>query len=90
MRILEQALPLFPVDVGVRQGCVCSPSFFILFIDDAIREVNQLGYGASLGERSRLANLLYADGIALFAEPAAQLQNRSNLIPSRPTATSGV
>ena len=31
---------LFPVNVGLRHGCVMSPCFFNLYMDGVVREVN--------------------------------------------------
>ena len=33
----------FPVNVGLRQGCVMSPWLFNVYIDGVVREVNVLG-----------------------------------------------
>ena len=60
----------FPVNVGLRQGCVMSPWLFNVYMDGVVREVNirELGKGMELlsanGGRFEINQLLLADDTA--------------------------
>ena len=64
----------FPVNVGLRQGCVMSPWLFNVYMDGVVREVNVrvLGKGLKLlsanGGRFETNQLLFADDTALVAD----------------------
>ena len=64
----------FPVNVGLRQGCVMSPWLFNVYMDGVVREVNvrMLGKGLKLlsenGGRFETNQLLFADDTALVAD----------------------
>ena len=57
----------FPVNVGLRQGCMMSPWLFNVYMDGVVREVNVrvLGKGLELvssnGGRFEINQLLFAD-----------------------------
>ena len=61
----------FPVNVGLRQGCVMSPWLVNVYMDGVVREVNvrMLGKGLELlsanGGRFEIHQLLFADDTAL-------------------------
>ena len=64
----------FPVNVGLRQGCVIYPWLSNVYMDGVVREVNVrvLGKGLELlsanGSRLEINQLLFADGTALVAD----------------------
>ena len=66
----------FPVNVGLRQGCVMSPWLFTVYMD---REVNVrvLGKGLELlsanGGRLEINQLLFTDDTALVADSEEKL-----------------
>ena len=76
--------PLFPIETGVRQGCVLSPILYSLFINDLALELKQQearGIGLPLRERTcRLTVLLYADDIVLLGESAEQLRQLMEVV----------
>ena len=69
----------FPVNVGLRQGCVMSPWLFNVYMDGVVREVNVrvLGKGLELlsanSGRFEINQLLYADDTALVADSEEKL-----------------
>jgi hypothetical protein len=75
----------FPIETGVRQGCVLSPTLYSLFINDMAKELKShesSGVGLPLVTGRphqdqmprRLCLLMYADDIVLLGEDAQQLQ----------------
>ena len=70
---------MFPVNVGLRQGCVMSPWFFNVYVDGVVREVNvrMLGKGLELlsanGGRFEINQLLFADDTAQVADSEEKL-----------------
>ena len=69
----------FPVNVGLRQGCVMSPWLFNVYMDGVVREVNVrvLEKGLELlsanGDWFELNQLLFADDTALVADSEEKL-----------------
>ena len=69
----------FPVNVGLKQGCVMSPWLFNVYMDGVVREVNVrvLGKGLELlsanGGRFEINQLLFADDTALVADSEENL-----------------
>ena len=69
----------FPVNVGLRQGCVMSPWLFNIYMDGVVREVNVrvLVKGLELlsadGGRFEINRLLFADDTALVADSEDKL-----------------
>ena len=64
----------FPLNVGLRQGCVMSPWLFNAYVDGVDREVNVsvLGKGLELpsanGGRCEINQLFFADDTALVSD----------------------
>ncbi|KAG0726185.1 LINE-1 retrotransposable element ORF2 protein [Chionoecetes opilio] len=59
---------LFPVNTGVRQGCVLAPSLFNACMDWVLdKVVDQSDCGASVGN-TKIADLVFADDAVIFAE----------------------
>jgi len=65
----------FPIDTGVRQGCVLSPLLYALFINGLVKELNALGVGGvEIEEGKKVSAFLYADDIVLLADNRYALQ----------------
>ena len=71
----------FDIEVGVRQGCVLSPTLFSIFFDGLVRDLHGLGKGvryydldAEGGGNGLIGSLFYADDIVLLAESDEDLQ----------------
>ncbi|KAI3372000.1 hypothetical protein L3Q82_006867 [Scortum barcoo] len=63
---------LFPVHVGLRQGCLLSPVLFIIFMDRISRR-SQGPEGVRFGNH-RISSLLFADDVVLLASSSQDLQ----------------
>ncbi|KAI3358062.1 hypothetical protein L3Q82_003076 [Scortum barcoo] len=64
---------LFPVHVGLRQGCPLSPVLFIIFMDRISRR-SQGPEGVRFGNH-RISSLLFADDVVLMASSGQDLQH---------------
>ena len=79
VRVRNDVSEWFPVNVGLRQGCVMSPWLFNVYMDGVVREVNVrvLGKGLELlssnGGRFEINQLLFADDTALVADSEDKL-----------------
>jgi len=68
----------FPVQVGLRQGCVMLPWLFNDYIDGVVREVNARMLGSLVNADSRewnLNRLLFAEDTALVADSEERLRH---------------
>ena len=72
VRIAGSKSDLFPVHVGLRQGCPLSPVLFIIFMDRISRS-SQGPEGVRFGNH-RIASLLFADDVVLLASSNQDLQ----------------
>ncbi|KAK3573216.1 hypothetical protein QTP86_015137, partial [Hemibagrus guttatus] len=64
---------LFPVHVGLRQGCPLSPVLFIVFMDRISRRSQGLE-GIQFGDH-RISSLIFADDVVLLALSSLDLQH---------------
>ena len=58
--------PAFEVTRGVAQGCVLSPLFFDVYLDDLLSKFRQRGLGVPIGQIIHGASS-FADDLALVA-----------------------
>ncbi|KAK0135736.1 Craniofacial development protein 2 [Merluccius polli] len=72
VRIAGNKSDLFPVRVGLRQGCPLSPILFIIFMDRISRH-SQGVEGVRFGDL-RIGSLLFADDVVLLASSDRDLQ----------------
>ena len=72
VRIAGNKSDLFPVRVGLRQGCPLSPILFIIFMDMISRR-SQGVEGVRFGDL-RIGSLLFADDVVLLASLDRDLQ----------------
>ncbi|KAI3363672.1 hypothetical protein L3Q82_001297 [Scortum barcoo] len=70
VRIAGSKSDLFPVHVGLRQGCPLSPVLFIIFMDRISRR-SQGPEGVRFGNH-RISSLLFADDVVLLASSSSQ------------------
>ncbi len=57
----------FAIDLGVKQGCILSPTLFSIYINDLAKAIEGLDFGIVM-ENYKLNVLLFADDIALIAD----------------------
>ena len=71
----------FPVETGVRQGCVLSPLLYALFINGLIKEINSKNKGIEIEEGGKIVSaLLYADDIVLMTNDRYALQELLDVV----------
>jgi hypothetical protein len=71
----------FPIETGVRQGCVLSPLLYAIFINGLVKELNELNIGVEIEKEGKtLSSLLYADDIVLIADDRYNLQTMLNTV----------
>ncbi|KAK3569488.1 hypothetical protein QTP86_031417, partial [Hemibagrus guttatus] len=73
VRIASCKSDLFPVHVGLQQGCPLSPVLFIVFMDRISRRSQGLE-GVRFGDH-RISSLIFADYIVLLAPSSLDLQH---------------
>ncbi|KAK3551449.1 hypothetical protein QTP70_017426, partial [Hemibagrus guttatus] len=73
VRIASCKSDLFPVHVGLRQGCPLSPVLFIVFMDRISRRSQGLE-GVRFGDH-RISSLIFADDDVLLASSGLELQH---------------
>ncbi|KAK3517257.1 hypothetical protein QTP70_001616, partial [Hemibagrus guttatus] len=73
VRISSCKSDLFPVHVGLRQGCPLSPVLFIVFMDRISRRSQGLE-GVRFGDH-RISSLIFADDVVLLASSGLDLQH---------------
>ena len=69
----------FTILSGVRQGCLLSPCLFNLALEWVVRQIQRNGTGVRIG-RVAIAELAYADDIALIAEKMPELEETFRLL----------
>ncbi|KAK3522832.1 hypothetical protein QTP86_004669 [Hemibagrus guttatus] len=73
VRIASYKSDMFPLHVGLRQGCPLSPVLFILFMDRISRRSQGLE-GVWFGDH-RISSLIFADDVVLLAPSSLDLQH---------------
>lgn len=74
VKVNESVTEWFPVNTGVRQGCILSPLLYALFINGLVKEINTLNKGINITSEKKLSTLLYADDIVLISDNRYALQ----------------
>ena len=82
VRVNNQITDYFDCPVGVRQGCVLSPTLFSMFVNQITEEMTQKGKQGFqyLPGLTELFILLFADDIALISLTPRGLQNQLNVL----------
>ena len=69
----------FDVQQGVAQGCSLSPILFSVFINDLLKEVEQVGLGVELSDGSTIGGKLFADDFVGVSNSEEELQRLINV-----------
>jgi hypothetical protein len=77
--VLEEKLTnLFEVTIRVRQGCILSPTLFLLVLDNVMNKVIKgRGRGIQWRMMERLENLDFADDICLLAQRSSDIKAKT-------------
>ena len=79
IKLNSQLTDWFPINNGVKQGCLLSPTLFSLYIDDLVDELNSARAGIDINS-DHVAALLYADDIVLLAHNEESLQLELDIV----------
>ena len=63
----------FNIEQGVAQGCSLSPILFSVFINDLLKEVEQIGLGIRLSSGKTVGGMLFADDIVGISDSKESL-----------------
>ncbi len=79
MKINGNLTDWFPVNIGLKQGCVLPPSLFNLYINGLIKEIKASGIGVDV-DMEKVVILVYPDDIVILAENKQDLQKLLDII----------
>ena len=74
VRVNQKMTDWFYRHSGVKKGDNCSPTLFSTFVNDFVREINDLGLGITVND-AKVSVLSYADDICLLAYNEQDLQS---------------
>jgi hypothetical protein len=75
----QQRTEWFPVEAGVRQGCILSSILFVIFIDGLVRAVKRAKVTSVL-EGVKFNIMLFADDVVLLAESRQDLKKLLDIV----------
>ena len=79
VKVGDKCSDSFPVDVGLRQGCVLSPILFSAYVNDLMEELRREHVGIEV-EDIQIPGLMFADDIVVFAESEVQLNRALEVV----------
>ena len=66
LRVNQDLTDWFPIDSGVKHGCILSPILFFMFINELVHDIKSSSKGINLGEVN-ITPHLYADDVVVLA-----------------------
>ena len=75
VKLGNASTPSFTTSVGVKQGCVLSPTLFSMYINDMVDIFNDTDCHPVCINDQNVSCLLYADDLVIVSESATGLQN---------------
>ena len=79
IKLNDQLTDWFPINNGVKQGCLLSPTLFSLYIEDLVDELKSARAAIDINS-DHVAALLYADDIVLLARNEESLQLELDIV----------
>ena len=79
MKIDGKITTPFPINQGVRQGCVLSPLLFNIFMAELAKSLVSLENGFQM-DNSKINSIFWADDIVLLCEDGSQLDKMLMMI----------
>ena len=79
VKINDNFIEWFKVNMGVKQGCVLLLTLFSVYVNDLVDAIKNLRCGVSFKDIN-ISILLYADDIALIASNEIDLQRMLNVL----------
>ena len=82
VKVNNEYSDLFHSNIGVRQGCVCSPTLFNIYVNDIRFYLNLhiANINPPILNDTYLTHLMFADDIVLFSQSEIGLQNSLHVI----------
>ena len=66
-------------DRGVRQGCILSPTLFILYTEEMAARLRRMNAGVKI-DSDKICLLLYADDVIVINETTEELQSLLDVV----------
>jgi hypothetical protein len=79
MRMSDESRTEAKINKGVRQGCNLSPALFNMYLEEAIREAQDVGLNGIKINGEEIIMLHFAENIAMIAENQEDLQRSLNV-----------
>lgn len=79
VRVNSSYTDWFPIESGVKQGCLLSPLLFDLYVNDLAFELKNTGGGVNVGNE-KICTLMYADDVVIIGDSEADLQNMLQVV----------
>ena len=74
VKLQNKVTPFFKTSIGVKQGCVLSPTLFSLYINDLVKIFDDNCHPITLQSGKKISCLMYADDLVILSESASGLQ----------------
>lgn len=79
VRINDKCTDFFEIPNGLKQGCIMSATLFKIYINDLVKDINNLNLGCTF-EDNNLSMLMFADDIVLVSPSEDHLQQMLNCV----------